>query len=506
MTTAKINLEGHGIVVNVAKPRSKIANVYTPKLSVGKPIIKTTVTEIVQDDIEVNIAGILGTGIADPTQFRYNKELFISSEVLSALVDKYRSDEFGSFDYITNFFAEKVVEDSSLTSEEQKFDATKVLLDSYNTSEERKLLVTKVLEDISYVPDELKVFIGKVLLDSSLANEEFTASVEKIRSDNFSNVDLVTILWEVLREFSDNTTTSEETKFDATKILLDNSTSLDTPYKATTKVAMDIGAIDDLIKHVTWFRRTYSEHIYATDDVLGEANIDDDQTAQVIKGLIEPQTTDDISYVDIHTRYRSVVDSVTDVVDLEIGRKMADDLSTMSMLVTKALSNIYIDNYYLFEENKIDVTKVLLDSSSIGSLVELNTTKDLRDAKSIIEVQYIDINKVPTVDTTTMSDSEPIHIVSKVLLESESISEVISKLLSSILPTDIYLASDTISKQFVRPAQDDTFGIQTDYALLHPNKGVAEVNTFSESGYMNKQDYFAQDYVKPGYSGTDYTF
>lgn len=507
MTTAKININGRGIVANVAKPRSKIANVYRPNLNVGKPTIKNPVGEILQDDIEVNITGILkGTGIADPTQFKYNKELIRSSDVASSLLDKYRLDNFGSFDYITNFFFEKLCPDLSTTSEEYKFSTSKVLLDYYDVDEERRLLVEKVVNETFSIPDELKSFVGKVLIDSSLSNDELSLSVEKIRSDSFNNLDIVTILWEVLREFSDLTTTSEETKFEASKILLDNGLSTDTPYKATTKVVMDTGSIDDLIKHVTWFRRNYFDHTYVTDDVLGEANVDDDQTAYVIKGLIESQELEDLSYFDVHTRYRSYIDSVTDVVNIELGRTIQDDLATMSTVVTKVIESVYNDPYYLFEETTIDTTKVLLDSNIFSQLVELSFEKDTREQSTVSDTNSIYIDKDPGTESLGFVDSIPIHIIAKVLVESQDLVETISKILSIILQAEQGYITDTVEKHFSRPVDTDTFGIQTDYVLLHPNKGINEVNVLSESGYMNKQDYFAQDYVTPGYSGTDYTF
>lgn len=507
MTTAKINLNGRGIVVNVSKPRSKIANVYTPNLNVGKLTIKNPVGEVLQDDIEVNIAGILkGTGIADPTQFKYNKELIRGSDVLSSLVDKSRLDNFGSFDYITNFFFEKFYPDLSTTSEEYNFSTNKVLLDYSSISEERKLLVEKIVNDDFLVPDELKSFVGKILIDSSLSDDELALSVEKIRQDTFGKADIVTLLWAVLREFSDQALTSEETKFSVGKVLLDSSTSLDTPYKSTTKVAMDTGSIDDLIKHVTWFRRNYFDHTYVTDDVLGEANVDDDQTAYVIKGLIESQEFEDLSYFDIHTRYRSYIDSVTDTVDIEIGRTMQDDLASTSTLITKVIESVYNDPYYLFEETNIDVSKILLDSNIFSQLVELSFNKVTIETNSVGDINSIEINKDPGTESLGFVDSIPVHIISKVLVESQNAIETISKVLSIILQSELGYISDVIEKHFSRPVDSDSFSLQTDLALLHPNKGINEVNITSESGYMNKQDYFAQDYVTPGYSGTDYTF
>lgn len=507
MTTAKINLYWRGIVANVSKPRSKIANVYTPNLSVGKLTIKNPVGEVLQDDIEVNIAGILkGTGIADPTQFKYNKELIRGSDVLSSLVDKSGLDNFGSFDYITNFFSKKFYPDLSTASEECRLSTDKVLLDYSSISEERKLLVEKVINDDFLIPDEFKSFVGKVLIDSSLSDDELALSVEKIRQDTFGKTDIVTLLWAVLREFSDQALTSEETKFNADKVLLDSSTSLDTPYKATTKVSIDTGSIDDLIKHVTWFRRNYFDHTYVTDDVLGEANVDDDQTAYVIKGLIESQEFEDLSYFDVHTRYRSYIDSVTDTIDIEIGRTMQDDLASTSTLITKVIESVYNDPYYLFEETNIDVSKILLDSNIFSQLVELSFNKVTIETNSVGDINSIEINKDPGTESLGFVDSIPVHIISKVLVESQNAIETISKVLSIILQSELGYISDVIEKHFSRPVDSDSFSLQTDITLLHPNKGINEVNVTSESGYMNKQDYFAQDYVTPGYSGTDYTF
>lgn len=508
MTTAIININGRGIVANIAKPRSKIANVYTPNLNVGKLTVKTPAPEVLQDDIEVNITGILkGTGIADPTQFKYNKELLRSSDVFASSLDKYRSDSLGSYDAITNFFFEKFYPDLSTTSEEYKFDTNKILLDQYGYSEERRLLVEKIVNDEYTVPDEFKYFIGKVLLDNSLSDDELKVSVDKILLDTFNkSEDIVTLLWTILREFSDSASTSEETKFDASKVLLDTSLSTDTPYKATTKVAMDTGSIDDLIKHVTWFRRSYYDHTYATDDVLGEANVDDDQTAYVIKGLVESQNFDDLSYFDVHTRYRSYIDSVTDVVDFELGRTMDTDSTSTSMLVTKVVESVYNDPYYLFEETILDTSKVMLDSGIFNQLVELSVEKVSNEYNSFSDTQSINIDKVPNTELVGFIDSIPVHVVSKVLLEPSNLLETISKVLTIILQTDQGSISDTIEKHFIRPVDSDTFNKPSDYTVLHPNKGINEVNVLSDSGYMNKQDYFAQDYVTPGYSGTDYTF
>lgn len=522
MTTAKINLNGRGIVVNVSKPRSKIANVYTPNLNVGKLTIKNPVGEVLQDDIEVNIAGILkGTGIADPTQFKYNKELIRGSDVLSSLVDKSRLDNFGSFDYITNFFFEKFYPDLSTTSEEYNFSTNKVLLDYSSISEERKLLVEKVINDDFLIPDEFKSFVGKVLIDSSLSDDELALSVEKIRQDTFGKTDIVTILWAVLREFSDQALTSEETKFNADKVLLDSSTSLDTPYKATTKVSIDTGSIDDLIKHVTWFRRNYFDHIYVTDDVLGEANVDDDQTAYVIKGLIESSNSSDESLIDLHTRYRSYTDSITDTIELVLGRKLLDS-STYTDEVFFRTSKEQQDPYYVFEDFNLLFNKPIIDSNNISDSYYLLIDKVSVESINSSEEYIFSIDKIfnsltsnneeiqlllskYTSDATSYSDTNNKLIV-KTVIEPKVITEHIIKVLNTILSSELYNSTDVVEKHFSRPVDSDSFSIQTDLALLHPNKGINEVNILSESGYMNKQDYFAQDYVTPGYSGTDYTF
>lgn len=522
MTTAKINLNGRGIVVNVSKPRSKIANVYTPNLNVGKLTIKNPVGKVLQDDIEVNIAGILkGTGIADPTQFKYNKELIRGSDVLSSLVDKSRLDNFGSFDYITNFFFEKFYPDLSTTSEEYNFSTNKVLLDYSSISEERKLLVEKIVNDDFLVPDELKSFVGKILIDSSLSDDELALSVEKIRQDTFGKADIVTLLWAILREFSDQALTNGETKFNADKVLLDGSTSLDTPYKATTKVAMDTGSIDDLIKHVTWFRRNYFDYTYVTDDVLGEANVDDDQTAYVIKGLIESQEFEDLSYFDVHTRYRSYIDSVIDTIELALGRSILENTTSIDEAYF-GTSKVVKDPYYIFEDFNLLLNKLVLDSNNVLDTYYLLIDKVSVESINSSEEYIFSIDKIfnsltsnneeiqlllskYTSDATSYSDTNNKLIV-KTVIEPKIITEHIVKVLNTILYSELYSSTDVIEKHFSRPVDSDSFSIQTDLALLHPNKGINEVNVTSESGYMNKQDYFAQDYVTPGYSGTDYTF
>lgn len=510
MATANININGNGLNVNVASPRSKIVNTSSPNLTVGKPVVKIPAPVTEQKDILVSILGVLkGAVVADPHQFKYSKELFKTSEELySFFFEKYLFDKATSSDnLVTITLFERLYNDLTAVSEEQKFNTDKALETEYTYSDEDRYAVIKVVEDSNIIPDELKSFVTKVIYDSGFTTTELKIEITKLFNDTTTSSDIVTTLWKILRVFTELVNTEEELVFDSTKWLLDNYISNDTTYKAIVKSTVDNGSIKDLVKHVTWFRRTYLDNIYATDDVLGEANIDDDQYASVIKGTIDIIDTDDMHTFDMHSRLRTIFSKPSDIINYEISRALPTDNIFNSELVTQLVESLKIDNFYLFEENTIDVDKVInYDSTVITQLVTKLLESIYLDNSFLIDVNTISINKAVDYSLTSITTSDPIFSSIKGLVELQVLSEQLNKEYYKILTPDKFIAQEIVYKEITRPAEDDYFFRQIDVVNLHPNKNIAEIVGTSEVGYMNKQSYFVEDYVIPGYSGTDYTF
>ena len=199
--------------------------------------------------------------------------------------------------------------------ESKDFKTGKYLLDTLNSSEVLAKNFGKNLLDQFSKSDIVSKTAGKNIVDAADAGDLFTRIVaynrsftdtlaysevvskesRKILTDLFSSVDLFSRLVNYNRTFADITTTADIKYFNVSKKLVDTTNATtDTVFLTPNKRAEDSFTTTDSLSRTVDYKRTYTDIVDATDDFLGEANIDDDQIARVGKVLVDYPTTSDM--------------------------------------------------------------------------------------------------------------------------------------------------------------------------------------------------------------------
>lgn len=261
--------------------------------------------------------------------------------------------------------------------------------------------------------------------------------------------------------------------FAAGRAVSDNVSKTETLRKALSKIAVDnLDASDSISLRSTAFR-TFTELLDATDDFLGAANTDDDQTAAFVKVLSETSfTAEDLKF------------------NFTFGRLFLDVLSKVERF-EKALNKGVADTSTTTEAF-VRAFELVLDGSSY--FLEDYTQPDY-DAGGLV-----------VTDSLAMSSG-------KTFKESpQTVSDVIFKgigraIVDSIDATDDFLGvsnvDDDQTAAFIKVFTDTRSTSETHTRLISPAK-IETVNT-DENITAFMQSYFASSYVPNGYVGSAYT-
>lgn len=238
---------------------------------------------------EVNLKGLGGESIPEPTLFRYNEDNTKASEISSKL------------------FGKHIAELSSAT-EVLCINAAKVLTDLWAASDSI-LLVVDWIRNIDDSPQSLFANndILSVSLSKSLLEQEFvTDTVAKSFATSFLDSNIATDMV---------------------------ATTVQTPKQ-------DSFAASDSVTLLVDFRPLIQDWVYSTDDVLGNANIDDDQYMLFNKVAIDSSTSDDTALISISKALNDNIASI-DAIVKSAGVSLADsvglpDVLEKSLAVSKA--------------------------------------------------------------------------------------------------------------------------------------------------------------------------
>lgn len=209
------------------------------------------------------------------------------------------------------------------------------------------------IADVAAYTDSLLLNIGKNSADTSVGSDVLTALVNWVRNvhdnggyyvagygqDNyveyqFKYIDILTVgLSKVLNEqgiATDIVSKVLSKTFAETSVASDSLAKLLQPAKTETAIASDV------LTAVVDFNLTLQEWAYLTDDVLGNANIDDDQYMSMDKAVLELMTYTDVLATAL-TKVLSDSSTFTDVFSKSLSVVLADS-SPISETVSKSVS------------------------------------------------------------------------------------------------------------------------------------------------------------------------
>ena len=418
------------------------------------------------------------------------------------------SDLFTAMDFTVFKSINSVTHDITNTVETLAIATNKLLVDLFISTDIASNSTTKALDSdqisITDIYSRLVIFNREIadLVNSTddyygLANvdDDQFAQFNKTLASSLDAQELFSRAWQALRSASEFNTVTDITDLiagknsvdsinltDATpikefyKLNLEQQTLIESltrswfPIRAYTDTAtatdtddkkVDFGkvfaeepiTVQDLYSHIVTFRRQVDELVNSTDDYYGLANVDDDQFAQFNK-TIQIVASVAESFNRLWNLYRSVSDLVTNITDVKsttTGKNSLDSLTTSDSYSSTRTFN-----------------RQFLELTAIADPL----AKSIRPGTILDVVQFTD-SKAATL-TKPFTDLTAITEFSKF----------------------------TVSKAFADSITNTDLAV-TSYVQAGAGKQLADLLTISSSVTINKQNYFASDYVTAGYAGTN---
>ena len=373
-------------------------------------------------------------------------------------------------DTSTEFAATNLGEDS--IPEPRLF---KFLSDEFKLNERTLIDVYKNLTELSTTEDQVRNLIQKVLIDITSNSEVFGA------------------VWAIYRDYADSAAAVELLQKDFAKVLADVSNSTDLLSTSVGKYLTDVTALanlsyaviligknledqialSDVLDRIVYYNRTFEDTAFMTDDFFGEANIDDDQIAQVFKILFDWISLPETFAVDVTKEGFLEQSLLSDQTYLE-PQPLKIDSVINSETQSSLIEQVKLDEAFILEQQSIDVDK--------PDNVELVTASD----QTSLEAQP---NILDQISGTTDFATNDIGQTS--IEELNSQNEEYNFDVDKPDLTDIATGVDEAALDFTKPADSDQVSIAE--LLLTKLIGLN----------INEIDYFLEDYT---FDIEDYTF
>jgi hypothetical protein len=313
-------------------------------------------------------------------------------------------------------------QDYSNISDQPRVRTGKIFIDlvtqtdtiSFLANYKRTVLETKTIT-------ELKSFaIGKNLVETKSMQEDFKKNLQKV--------------------FNEAITKSDTNSKQVTKRVEESQVLTELVKLLTNKGVVETATTSDVLSRTVNYFRVFVDAVDATDDFLGLANVDDDQTARVGKNLVEYA-----NFSDVHSLYLALTKQ-----------------DTATAMDTKTLN----------------FTKTLVDSKIVSDLVSLAYSKQQADAVTNSDTFLANIGKA--VQDYTANVDTVYKQVTKAHVDYTSNQERISKSINKAT-NDNADATDIFSKTFTKILSDLVASADTFATAIQPAK-VDEVNS-SETSY-----------------------
>ena len=325
-------------------------------------------------------------------------------------------------------------------------DATDDFFGAANIDDDQIASIGKNIVDYA-TTSELTRFDGtKLLVDATALQNPVSLTLTKPLADSFTQSDVVTLMpgKSVVELVSTQDTDNKQiSKVTNDSTLLSNPISLE-----TAKLFSDsTGYTTDVFSRVVDYNKSLSDLVDVTDDFLGEANVDDDQIASFGKNVVEYLALGDAPRFDV---------SVTQQ-----------------------------DSYLASDIAAINTQKILSTSFGYSDLTSFLTNKNPVDVAVLTELATKSAGK-------SLSD---------LASSSDTASKAIDK-----QALDVFASTETSYRNAGKVASETLYTADVLTFLKYINPIFYETANAVDSGFINNQSYFAGTYVEPGYVGTNTYF
>lgn len=295
----------------------------------------------------------------------------------------------------------------------------------------------------------------------------------------------------------DVTTLTDTASFVIGKGIADSMTILDPIELAVTKNIQELQVFFETISKI--FGKALSDN-FSVSDVL---------TVSISSSKTDSFSISDLTEISVNANKSdtmTVSDSATMAIDLDAGYNESPltIYDTVSLSMTLAFQdtitftedfstgeNVWNPDYYPGDE-----------TAYFTDVLELAFTKGTSDSIILTEDYTMGIGKVNT-ETVTLSEIL-LFEVSSLLIDTLTLSENISILFESVLPSDTISLSDVLEFSLDKDITE-SFSLLEVFAMLFESAKTDSI-TLSESGLIVLQDYASDDYFASDYTGSTTTF
>ena len=265
------------------------------------------------------------------------------------------------------------------------------------------------------------------------------------------------------------------------RIVIDENLSFELAKQFTQKAVFS-----EQFDRVVTYNRNFTDSAFFTDDIDGEASVDDDQTMHFTKRNL---VGNDFQATDVFSRTVDFHRSLTDSASLSEEHRLS-------------LEKTRQDALRVDEQHDLSVGKSLGDAASLSEQIEsIDVGKTLDQEVAFHESAELGVSK-PLADSGAVSESLTTQ-VSKQLTDAIDLSlttnyRITKKLLSPIHENRFY-ASESHEIGLTKPASD-AFTItesSTNQVTKAPSDSVsvADAGSLVSQGYVDTNDYFLETYV-----------
>lgn len=341
----------------------------------------------------------------------------------------------------------KIAQDQVIRSDLATLSLGKNLQDTSTTSELSTKRIGKINLDLASSSDQATKSILKINADISTAIDEKQVVVTKVFTDTFTKQDLVTTTWSAIRIFTDQTASIDLAKFSVQAQKQDQTTSADIYYINVGKSFLDQTTSLDLTTTQVNFIRLFTDVVDATDDFLGEANVDDDQVARIGKVLIDYPVTAD-NYIVFNAA--KVLSDQTQTLD------------SPAFTTTKP----FADSFQKSDQTSLTITKPFIDQSISIDTAIISVSKPFTDLVFSSDLDTKTINKI-SVDLLQSTDAITAFNINKNIIDYVNTLDVFSVSGSASRPSDVAQIQDPVALQTTKVIADQTATLDQQYAFIN---------------------------------------
>ena len=342
---------------------------------------------------------------------------------------------------------------------------------------------------------EQKLFhVFKALNERTTPQEQVSKLLQKVLADATTNSDVFNRVWNVFRTHLDSTTNSELIQKDFRKVLSDVANAPDLLTTNVGKYLADVTALanlsfavilvgktlqdqtigfSDILSRIVDFNRTFEDTAFTTDDFFGNANIDDDQVAQVFKVVLDWIYPVETFSVDV------TKPGVLDQAAVSEQKSLHPQIPKFDQFVTSDLRTAHPQLSKLDQISNSEQKSFLVNKPGVTDQVAAS------------EQQAFNVLKPGLQDQFTKSDVVTNSVGKTRIDQFSSQNELYNFNIDKPDRTDQALTPDQAALNFTRPADSDQVSISE--LLLTKLIGLN----------INEIDYFLEDYI---FDITDYTF